>query len=62
MKVPQESALEDESIDHFDDESKGKVETKRACLVIYYEVKGDLPEQMKVSPIASIPHNSKAFD
>ena len=61
MRGPHESALEDKYIGHFDYEAKGNVESKLARLVLYYEVRGDLPEQMKVSPIATIPHNSKTF-
>ena len=61
MRVPHEYALPDKAIVHFDAESKGKLETKRAHLVLCDELKGDLPEQIRVLPISAIPHKSRAF-
>ena len=61
MRGPHESALSDEAIAHFAAEAKEKVANKRARLLFYDDVKDILPEQMKVSPIAAIPHKSKAF-
>ena len=46
MRGPHKSDLTDESIAHFADEAKSEVETKWALLVLYDEVKGDIPEQM----------------
>ena len=53
--------MSDEAISHFSAEAKVKVESKWARLVIYDDVKGDLPKQMKGFPIAAIPHKSKEF-
>ena len=61
MRIPHQSALSDEVVDHFSDESKRKVASKSARLVLYDEIKGDIPKQVKVSPISATPHNSKAF-
>ena len=61
MRGPHESALSDEAIAHFAAEAKEKVASKRARLLFYDNVKDNLPEQMKVSPVAAIPHKSKAF-
>ena len=61
MRVPHESALIDKAIDHFSAESKGKVESKRAFLMLYNEVKRIISAQMNVFPIAPIPHKSNVF-
>ena len=55
MRGPHDSALADKDIAHFSAESKGKVESKRARLVLYDDLKGGLPKQMKVFPITAIP-------
>ena len=49
------------NISHFTAETKVKVESKRGRLVIYDDVKDNLPKQIAVSPISTIPHKSKAF-
>ena len=61
MRGPHDSALSDDTIAHFSDESKVNVVSKRARLVLYDDIKVNIPKQMKVSPIAAIPHKSKAF-
>ena len=61
MKVPYESDLSDKSIAHCSAEAKGKVASNQACLVLYDKIKGNMPTEMKVSPIAAIPHKSNAF-
>ena len=48
MRVPHKSALTDEAIAHFSDESKGKVASKRARLLLYDKIKGDITKQIKV--------------
>ena len=58
---PHVSDLADKAIAHFYAESKGKLASNWACLVLYDEIKDNIPTQMKMSPIASIPHKSKAF-
>ena len=61
MRGSHESALSDEAIAHFAAEAKEKVASKRARLLFYDDVKDNLPGQMKVSPIAVIPHKFKVF-
>ena len=61
MRVPHESALADEAISHFSAEAKGEVASNRSRLVLYEEIKFNIPTQIKVSPIAVILHKSRAF-
>ena len=61
MRGPHESALAEEAISHFAAEAKEKVASNQARLLCYEHFKGDFPTKMKVSPIAAIPHKSKAF-
>jgi hypothetical protein len=58
---PHQSSLSPEAIAHFTIESKGKVRVGQAKLVIWDNIKDNPPLQLKVSPIAAIPHKSKAF-
>ena len=53
---PHESALSEEVIAHFSAEAKEKVAPNQARMVCYKKFKGDFPKNMKVSPIAEIPH------
>ena len=61
MRIPQKSALADNLILHLATEAKVKVVSKPAYLVLYEDINGNIPKQMKVSPIAAIPHKYKAF-
>lgn len=61
MRGTHESALSKEDIANFAAEEKQKVAAKQARLVRYDLIKDNLPEQMKVSPVAEITHKSKAF-
>ena len=61
MRVPHEFDLAYEAIAQFSTESKVKVESKVAGLMLYDYVKDSRPKQMKVSPISEIPHKSKEF-
>ena len=61
MRGPHESALSEEQISHFSDEAKEKVASNQARLVCHKCFKYDFPTKTKVSPIAAIPHKSKAF-
>ena len=56
IRSPHESVLVEEEMSHLASEAKGKVASNQARLVCYKNFKGDLPEKMKVSPIAEIPH------
>ena len=61
MRGPHKSALAGEAITNFTAEEKEKVASNQARLACYKNFKGYFPTKMKVSPIAAIPHKSKAF-
>ena len=61
MRDPHKSVLVDGAIAYFAAEEKGKVASNRLRLVLYEKIKGNIPTQMKVSPIYAIPHKSKEF-
>ncbi len=58
---PHQSFLTPEALVHFAKESIEKVKSGQAKLVLLDNIKENLPSQLKVSPIAAIPHKSKAF-
>ncbi len=57
---PHQSALEPEAIEHFADKVQDKVKKGQARVVLWNEIKGSHPRQLKVSPVAAIPHKSRA--
>ncbi len=58
---PHQSSLTPEALVHFAEESIEKVKAGQAKLVLWDDIEGNPPSQMKFSPIAAIPHMSKAF-
>jgi len=58
---PHQSSLSPEATAHFAEESAEKVRVGQAKLVLWKDIKDNPPPQLKVSPIAAIPHKSKAF-
>ncbi len=58
---PHQSSLTPEALVHFAKESIKKVKPGQAKLVLWDNIKENPPSQQKVSPIAAIPHKSKAF-
>jgi hypothetical protein len=58
---PHVSALSTEALEHFKEEARKKVAAGQATIVEWDTIKHNPPRQMKVSPIAAIPHKSKAF-
>jgi hypothetical protein len=58
---PHQSAMSPEAIEHFATEIQEKIRTKQARLVAWDDIKDNPPLQLKISPIAAIPHKSKAF-
>jgi hypothetical protein len=58
---PHQSSRLQDALAHFAEESVAKVAAGQATLVLWDDIKDNLPPQLKVSPIAAIPHNSKAF-
>jgi hypothetical protein len=58
---PHVSALSVEALEHFKEEAPKKVAMGQATIVDWDTIKDDPPPQMKMLPIAAIPHKSKAF-
>ncbi len=58
---PHRSALTDDAIAHFRNEVKDKVKSGQAKLVAWDSIKDNPPAELKISPIAAIPHKSKQF-
>jgi len=58
---PHRSALSDEAIAHFKAEVDEKVRTGQAKLVAWDSIKDNPPPELKILPIAAIPHKSKQF-
>ena len=53
--------MSDEAIAYFVAEANNKVDSGQERVVFYDDIKDDLPVEIKVSPIVSIPHKYKAF-
>ena len=58
---PHKSALEPEAIDHFAEEVADKVKKGQARVVLWDDIRHNHPRQLKVSPVAAIPHKSRAY-
>ena len=58
---PHQSALSKEAIEHFAIKAAEKVRTKQARIVDWDLIKDNPPKELKISPIAAIPHKSKAY-
>jgi hypothetical protein len=58
---PHQSLLMPEAIAHFAEEAAEKKHTNQACIVAWDNIKDKPPRELKISPIASIPHKSMAF-
>ena len=58
---PHQSALSPEAQAHFSEEAAEKVRTKQAQIVLWDDIKDNSQKQLKISPIAAIPHKSKTF-
>jgi hypothetical protein len=58
---PHISAQSPEAREHFRQEVQEKVACGQARLVKWDDIKNDPPPQLKISPVAAIPHKSKAF-
>ncbi len=61
LRAPHTSAMSAEALEHFRVEAEKKVKCGQAKIVLWDEIKDTPPPQMKVLPIAAIPHKSKAF-
>ncbi len=58
---PHQSALTPEALEHFAAEIKEKMLSKQARVVEWDAIKDNPPTELKISPIAAIPHKSKAY-
>eukprot|EP00956_Cyclotella_meneghiniana_P034528 scaffold105814_cov64-Cyclotella_meneghiniana.AAC.1 len=58
---PHVSALDPKAIEQLKGEIAGKVKEGQCKVVLWDDVKHDPPKQMKVSPLAMIPHKSRGF-
>jgi hypothetical protein len=58
---PHQSALSPAAMEHFAREAAEKVRTKQARIAVWDDIKDNPPQQLKISPIAAIPHKLKAF-
>ncbi len=58
---PHQSALAPEALQHFADEAREKVDKGQARVVLWDDIKDNPPPELKISPIAAIPHKSKAY-
>ena len=55
---PHQSALDPDALQHFKDEVQEKVAKGQARVVLWDDIRGNHPRQLKVSPVAAIPHKS----
>jgi len=58
---PHRSAMTPNAIAHFADVVREKVRTNQARVVEWDMIKDNPPQELKISPIAAIPHKSKAY-
>jgi hypothetical protein len=58
---PHQSLLSPKALAHFTEESIEEVQAGQAKLVMWDDIKDNPPAQLKILPIAAIPHKSKAF-
>ena len=58
---PHQLSRSTEALAHFAAESAEKVRVGQTKLILWDNIKDNPPPQVKISPIAAIPHKSKAF-
>ena len=58
---PHVSALTPEAIEYFQTEIEQKVAAGQVKIVEWDDIKDNPPEQLKISPLALVPHKSRAF-
>ena len=61
VRGPHKSAQSPEAMAHFASEVEEKVKAGQARTVRWEDIRHDPPPQLKISPIAAVPHNSKPF-
>jgi hypothetical protein len=58
---PHKSARSEAALAHFREEIEEKVQAGQAKVILWDNIRHDPPPQLKISPIAVVPHKSKAF-
>ena len=58
---PHKSSLSPEALTHFAQEVNEKIAAGQARVVLWEGIKHNPPPQLKISPIAVVPHKSKPF-
>ena len=58
---PHQSSLEPAAMEQLSKEVENKVKVGQAKVVLWDDIKDSPPEQLKISPIAMIPHKSRLF-
>ena len=58
---PHKSALEEDAIAQLEGEIADKVKAKQCKVVLWDDIKDNPPEQLKISPLAMIPHKSRKY-
>ncbi len=58
---PHQSAMEPDALEHFAEEVSNKVNRGQARVVLWDNIKSNHPRHLKVSPVAVIPHKSRAY-
>lgn len=58
---PHVSALEEDAIAQLEGEIAGKVTEKQCKVVLWDDIKHNTPQQLKISPLAMIPHKSRKY-
>ncbi len=58
---PHKSAVKPDAIAHFAEEVSDKVNKGQAWVVLWDDIKNNHPRQLKVYPVAAIPHKSRAY-
>ena len=58
---PHKSTFEPDTIAHFVEELADKVAKGQVSVVLWDDIKNNHPRQLKVSPVAAIPHKSRAY-
>jgi hypothetical protein len=61
QRGPHVSATTPEAFEHFAQEITEKIMLGQAKLMLWDDIKDNPPPQLKISPIAAIPHKSKAY-
>ena len=58
---PHQSAMEPNALEHFQLEVTEKVTNGQARVILWDDIKMNPPPQLKISPVATIPHKSRAY-